>query len=556
MKISCRLLFATSCAILLAASASAQPQNPGVSAEPTVFREVTAKLDAGGCLYAYLSTSQWTAGLAAKIREIQELVSSLPGISSDDQTKAKRIFALIENVVQHSGLESVAGVGISGIALEPGFYRTRTVVQRGAKSGDGYLWRFFGTNPHALAGLDWLPGDTVYAAFGDVDLKGIWEAVKTEAKAAQFTDATRALEELSGKVQSATGRSLEEQLNSFAGEVGVAVLLDPSRTFTLPLQGTGLDLPEPALLIAIKVKDDVLFNWLDQMLASNPQSIPGERDGARWRSIDVPAGAPFPIRPTVARVGEYLWLSSTDRALEKVLAVQSGSVAGLKGSTEFKHLSHDLPEQGTSFAFVGRRFGDTLGKLQEAVLKQAGSSEGFAPPADLLRKLTGFGSYPISFTVGLCDGDGFQSASQGNQEPAGAIISSALVAPTAVMAGMLLPALAKAKAKAQEIQCFNNLKQIGLALRIYAVDHDDTLPPDFASIQNELITPRVLVCPLDPGASDRLSSTWSDFDAAKCSYDYLKPGIKDSEPPDTAVVRCRFHGSVVLLDGSVHRGQL
>jgi len=47
----------------------------------------------------------------------------------------------------------------------------------------------------------------------------------------------------------------------------------------------------------------------------------------------------------------------------------------------------------------------------------------------------------------------------------------------AVLAGMLLPALAKAKYKAQEIQSMNNMKQLALAVRIYATDHNDQFPP-------------------------------------------------------------------------------
>jgi prepilin-type processing-associated H-X9-DG protein len=41
---------------------------------------------------------------------------------------------------------------------------------------------------------------------------------------------------------------------------------------------------------------------------------------------------------------------------------------------------------------------------------------------------------------------------------------------------MMLPALAKAKSKAQTISCMNNLKQVGLAARMYSLDHQDTFP--------------------------------------------------------------------------------
>jgi len=92
-----------------------------------------------------------------------------------------------------------------------------------------------------------------------------------------------------------------------------------------------------------------------------------------------------------------------------------------------------------------------------------------------------------------------------------------VIAVLAILAAMLLPALAGAHDRARRIQCVNNLKQCGLAFRIWEGDNGDKYPMDvpmakggtkefttgadtfrhFQVMSNELSTPKILVCPAD-----------------------------------------------------------
>jgi prepilin-type N-terminal cleavage/methylation domain-containing protein len=100
-----------------------------------------------------------------------------------------------------------------------------------------------------------------------------------------------------------------------------------------------------------------------------------------------------------------------------------------------------------------------------------------------------------------------------------------VIAIVAILAGLLLPALARAKARAQRISCVNSLKEVGLAFTMWSHEHDDKYPSvidpaeggsktltetwqHFITLSNELVTPKVLHCPSD--GAKQIASDFSD----------------------------------------------
>lgn len=110
--------------------------------------------------------------------------------------------------------------------------------------------------------------------------------------------------------------------------------------------------------------------------------------------------------------------------------------------------------------------------------------------------------------------------------------------------------LAEAQGRAKRITCVSNMKQVGLALRMWSNDHKDVFPMDFSSASNEMNTPKILTCPGD--SARQRANNWQEFNGSSVSYEYLSPGGNSSDP-QIVLARCPIHNNVGMCDGSVQQ---
>jgi competence protein ComGC len=158
---------------------------------------------------------------------------------------------------------------------------------------------------------------------------------------------------------------------------------------------------------------------------------------------------------------------------------------------------------------------------------------------------------------------------------AGLVLGYASIVLSVLLAAAYLPELGKAKSRAQTIACDNNLKQIGLAYRIWALDHDDRFPasvstndggalelsrtaldskliedpaPQFAVMSNELATPLILVCPQDNSKS--AAASFNGLSQSNISYQVMTYSGIETNLTERFIL-CPIHNRGVRVDGAI-----
>jgi hypothetical protein len=425
-------------------------------ASPNSFAEVTAQLDPGGDFYAYLSTAQWLGKLSHGIDNLRDvLLSGTAGQPVADQQQAQKVFALLKDVVQKSGLEQITGLGASSFEISPGLHRNKLFLHHYPGQDTGLLWKLYGPSFEppssgqnggmmpfpADKGLDLLPIDTALATYGDFDLAQLINFLRQEADQSGIPELKQGVAQWQTQFAGVTGLQLDDVLGSLNRSMGMVLTLDATSTISVPAGQQPLAIPAPRVALLIAVHNDLIFNQVDKTLAGNPGVLKVDEPGLKMRTMPLPMIPGLNLRPTVASWGDFLAIASDDKLIRDMIAVQKGA-PGCKSTPEYATLSAGLPTQGNGFGIVTQRFVDTIRTLQSQTLVNQHGTNNAAQAALIKRMFSGNYSKPghVMVIYSLLP-DGWLSVGQGSQGP-GQLLAPLAILPATLGAGAVIPALA------------------------------------------------------------------------------------------------------------------
>jgi hypothetical protein len=317
---------------------------------------------------------------------------------------------------------------------------------------------------------------------------------------------------------------VDKKLVEFETETGIKVrdgiiasLAGPVTMYTVH-GGSSMDMPYGGIVVIADLKDTALF---EKNVAALGNYIAGKSNGqlqistqtAGDRKLNIwmiPQAAMAQIVPTwtivngkfVFATSQTLCKSAADRAASPVAA------KSLSALPQFRAVTANLPKGVLCVRYLDNRvyFKTMMGQVQRfwPMVTMATAQSGVALPF-MLPDLSQYADQMTpSISYSWFDKDGVRGYVRG----AGVEQAIGGVAAVAIGAAVITPALAKAKTTAKKAQgqpqsqdtaSADNLKQVGVSMKMYADKHEGAYPKELADlIRDAGLSPQSLVCKRKP----------------------------------------------------------
>ncbi len=509
-----------------------------------LFDKVSSKLDKGGSYLNFQSNKYLFRAIEnsyLKIPEVIKIIAPAP----QQQILPMMVYQCLKPVAKSLGIDEMLAAGASSILIceksekDPALFRSRQFIYHGDKKPQGIVWDFISGENHELTGLRSLPKETLFAGSYDLAPGKIWSKVKVIFSQIPFPP-----------IQTAPMAAEQNFFNRF--KIKLPDFLDSiSGNYSSILVSAETENGKPALYGMLKLpnKNDLTFKVLSELAKAqkNMQVLPDEI------SLTAPPILSW-LKPVARKDNKNVYIVSNKKILEIVKSAGEKK-NGLIASPEFKYLSQGMERKGIAFFYLNSGTIKTVIDIVQANVP--GSDKDWSvlaqliPPSDL-------------FMVISRQDDGIMT-NMNSPMDIPLLITYSSVLPSIAQVAKLIPILSSARTKARQTACASNLKQIGLALKMYAMDHKDKYPAGNNAVglsklvkDNYLTDLSIFVCP-----HSKTIKSVKDLKEENSSYIYIGD-FTEGDGPDIPVVFDKFgnkkgfinilfqDGHVSSIPGNVH----
>ena len=451
-------------------------------------------------------------------------------------------FAAIEAVIKELGLNNIKTfterVGFEG----PDIVANCLLEMQQPRTG---LFANFKTIN--LSMFDVVDAGAINATALNCDIAGIYDTAIKAAKTVigdDFSEVEQGIAAVEAELDFKIRQGLLESLSG------------PMLFYVLP-GGATMQSPQGGFVIIAKLKDAKLLEESLTALGKFAAEKSGGmlqvssqvQDGRTVYSWAVMPLAMAQIMPSWTVIGDRVIIGSNPAMLTSAINQIDSGTKSIRNTDGFRKVTAKLPGNLMSFKYVDSKLQFT--QLTTTVQQFWPMATMFASNAGLklpfiLPQLSHIAQdMGSSCQYSWFDAGGLRSHYRG----AGIEPSLGAVAGGAVGAAILMPALARARQQAKHAVSMSNLKQLGLAVIMYADDHQGKLPDDFEQAKQYYGDSKVLESPLKPKGF------------AGPSYIFVKGHTMKADSPARQIViyenpqYCQDTINALFLDGHVERMQ-
>jgi hypothetical protein len=468
----------------------------------------------------------------------------------------EKVFEILRTIAMMSGGQQQFGVvetAMKGLGLD----NIKSFTERAGFDGPDVACNCLLEMPQPRTGLlanfktidlsmfDMVDPCAISATVINCNLAGIYDTIMDTARTVLGNDFTEVEQGIA---------TIETEMNFKIRQGLLESLSGPMLSYALP-GGAMLQSPQGGFVIVAGLKDAKL--WEDSLTALGKfaaaksegvvQVSSQVQDGLTMQTWAIVPLAMAQIMPSWTVMGDKVVIGSNPALLKLAVDQIKPGTKSIRSTEGFKKVTAKLPANLISFKYGNSKlqFTQLMTVLQQfwPMATMAASNAGIKLPFVLPQLSHIAQDMGPSCQYSWFDDQGLRSHYDG----AGIEPSLGAVAGGAMGAGILMPALAHARQKAQQTMSMSNLKQLGLAVIMYADDHQGKLPDNFEQAKQYYKDSKILESPLKP----------KDF--AGPSYIYVSGQSMGEKSPATQIVAyenpeyCKDTIITLFLDGHVER---